>query len=139
MCFVSGTSVDTPNGSVPIEVLTGADSVVGYSLESHQVVNTSATTRSSSWASHVVHILLRRETITCTQEHPFWVIDRGWVMAGALNPGDSLLDRNGDGVVVDGVTYESLQTPVRVYNLTVSSVHTYFVGQSGVLVHNKPR
>lgn len=28
-------------------------------------------------------------------------------------------------------------TPVKVYNLTVDEFHTYFVGENGVLVHNR--
>lgn len=43
---------------------------------------------------------------------------------------------NGEHVVVEAVQHEILESPVKVYNFEVEDFHTYFVGDSGVLVHN---
>jgi len=43
---------------------------------------------------------------------------------------------NGEYVVVEFVQHEILETPVKVYNFEVEDFHTYFVGESSVLVHN---
>ena len=43
---------------------------------------------------------------------------------------------NGKLVVVEQVQHELLESPVTVYNFEVEEFHTYYVGDSGVLVHN---
>lgn len=43
---------------------------------------------------------------------------------------------NGEYVVVEKVQHELLENPVTVYNFQVEDYHTYYVSDSGVLVHN---
>ena len=43
---------------------------------------------------------------------------------------------NGEYVVIEQVQHELLESPVKVYNFEVEGFHTYFVGNSSVLVHN---
>ena len=43
---------------------------------------------------------------------------------------------NGEYVVVEEVQHELLESPVKVYNFQVEDYHTYYVSDSGVLVHN---
>ena len=38
--------------------------------------------------------------------------------------------------VVEQVQHEILEAPITVYNFEVADFHTYYVGDSGVLVHN---
>ena len=92
----------------------------------------------SAYTSVLVHVYLERETIVCTGQHPFWVPGRGWTEAGELEPGDELRNVQGDGVPVLRVENETLCYPIRVYNITVSPDQTYFIGESHILVHNKP-
>lgn len=61
----------------------------------------------------------------------------GWTYAIKLSAGDILLLSNGEYVVVEKVQHEILESPVKVYNFEVEDFHTYFVGESSVLVHNK--
>ncbi len=75
------------------------------------------------------------ETIDTTSNHPFYVEDEGWVAAGDLEIGDTLVTADGDEVEVTDVEIEKLAEPVLVYNLEVEDFHTYFVGEYGVLVH----
>ena len=59
-----------------------------------------------------------------------------WVDAGDLEVGDQLEQADGSSAVVDGV--ESRREVVRVHNLTVEGIHTFYVlaGNTELLVHN---
>ena len=43
---------------------------------------------------------------------------------------------NGEYVIVEQVQHELLETPVATYNFEVADFHTYYVGNTSVLVHN---
>jgi len=76
------------------------------------------------------------EQVEVTQEHPFWVVDKGWVLASDLQIGDEMRTRNGVAARIQEI--DRLCAKAFVYNITVDSCHTYFVGTMGILVHNKP-
>ncbi len=85
----------------------------------------------------LVDIGVGGDVLTATDRHPFWVDNEGrWVDAGALEPGDRLLLADGSSAAVMGV--DDRVEVVRVHNLTVEGIHTYFVeaGGAAVLVHN---
>lgn len=84
----------------------------------------------------VVHVTVNDETFTCTEEHPFYVEGKGWVNASALHAGMVVWLADGTKAIIEDVTIEYLDTPIAVYNFKVEDFHTYFVGYSGVLVHN---
>ena len=76
----------------------------------------------------------RFETISTTDEHPFWIEGgRGFVRADELSPGDVLKAATGQSIV-QGLSISGERTTV--YNLTVDDAHTYLVGPDGVWVHN---
>lgn len=68
------------------------------------------------------------ETLVTTQEHPFYVEGKGFVPAGSLCIGNSIVTRAGPPLVVKSVTW----------NRRVEDDHTYFVGKTngGTWVHN---
>ncbi len=136
-CFVAGTKVQTPEGEANIESLTVDDRVATYDAETGRDGAARIGDVFTGVATDLVHITIPNETLTCTPEHPFWVIGRGWVAAGRLIRGDALLDIEGQQVLILGVERESLCKPVRIYNITVDECHTYFIGKSKILVHNK--
>ena len=73
--------------------------------------------------------------IGSTANHPFWSEDRqDFVQAGSLNPGEHL--RLADGRTTTLERAEPIAEHLPVYNLEVDGEHVYFVGESGVLVHN---
>lgn len=76
------------------------------------------------------------ETVSATHNHPIWVDGSGWLEAIDLRVGDRLMAPDGDLVHVAEVSVR--QVDEAVYNLTVASVHTYYVlaGTVPVLVHN---
>ena len=73
------------------------------------------------------------ETIETTREHPFYIVDRGFVKAGELGVGTSIVTRAGPTVQLVSATSGAAQ---KVYNFEVEDYHTYFVGQGEVWVHN---
>jgi hypothetical protein len=84
----------------------------------------------------LVHIHVGGEEIITTPEHPFYVPQKGWTSAIQLRAGDILLQHNGQYIVVEQVQHEILEAPIEVYNFEVADFHTYYVSDTGVLVHN---
>ncbi|MEO1290471.1 MAG: polymorphic toxin-type HINT domain-containing protein, partial [Chloroflexota bacterium] len=81
-----------------------------------------------------LEIVIDGETLHTTAEHPFFVPERGWVEAGQLNIGDLVRAADGSCGAVDSVTM--IDEPQTMYNLTISLVATYLVGEQGWVVHN---
>ncbi|MFD5937270.1 polymorphic toxin-type HINT domain-containing protein, partial [Streptomyces sp. NPDC060333] len=76
-------------------------------------------------------------TITATDIHPFWVENRHtWVDAADLKTGDRL--RTPEGELKELIGLRAWTERIRVHNLTVDDLHTYYVlaGATPVLVHN---
>jgi hypothetical protein len=84
----------------------------------------------------LVHLFVNGEEIVCTPSHPFYSPVKGWTDAVHLCAGDILVLVNGEYVVVEKVQHEILEAPVTVYNFQVKDYHTYYVANTGVLVHN---
>ena len=75
-----------------------------------------------------------KETITTSDEHPFWVDKKGWVNAKDLKAGDKLKSSKGKLLKISSVRTQKSRAVV--YNFTVADYHTYFVSNLGVWVHN---
>ena len=142
VCFVAGTLVLTETGQEPIETITEGEYVYATDPETgesgyKQVVQTYV-----NETNELVHVKTDGDEIVCTREHPFYVPVRGWTAACDLRAGDILVRSNGEYVVVESVEHELLEAPIAVYNFEVEDFHTYYVGDTSVLVHNdctKPR
>ena len=87
-------------------------------------------------SDELIHIHVNKEEIVATPLHPFYVIEKGWIGAVDLRAGDILVLQNGEYVIVELVQHEILEAPIAVYNFEVEDFHTYYVGESSVLVHN---
>ena len=99
-----------------------------------------------SWGHKTGH----DETLTCTPEHPLYVQEQGWVEAGSLGIGTSIVSRAGPALEVTDLTWQKNKAQelaagtgsslggYTVYNLTVEDDHTFFVGTAGggTWVHN---
>ncbi|MEK8019041.1 MAG: Hint domain-containing protein, partial [Candidatus Parabeggiatoa sp.] len=133
--FTAETLVHTQRGLITIAEVQIGDQVWSYNEE----------TGEQQW-NEVVHLiqgeqeydlvvltLENDEIIEATNEHPFYVVEKGWVGAENLTQGDVLLLKEGNIKVV-ALVREQRKTVV--YNLTVANAHNYFVGSDGVLVHN---
>lgn len=76
-------------------------------------------------------------TLNATDGHPFWVDNQHrWLDAKDLKAGDRL--RTPEGELREVVNTRAWTESRKVYNLTVSGIHTYYVlaGHTPVLVHS---
>ena len=136
VCFVQGTLISTDEGQIPIEEIKLGDRVWAWDEETGVVALKPVVETYINECSELIHLSLNGEIITCTPNHPFYVPQKGWTEAVHLRAGDILVLLNGEYVVLEKVQHELLEAPVTVYNFQVEDYHTYFVGESGVRVHN---
>jgi hypothetical protein len=73
------------------------------------------------------------EVIRTTPPHRFFTVERGIVAASELQVGDRLQTLSGDPRTTVGIEAGPETT---VHNLTVEGLHTFFVGEAAVWVHN---
>jgi hypothetical protein len=134
-CFVGGTPVLTPNGERAIETLQAGDIVMVYDTATNAMRPSAITTVERKSTSRLRHLVLADDTsISTTDEHRFWT-GRGWVPAGSLEPGDTLLNEHGAWVALAETSNEELAVAIPVYNIHVAdSAHTFFA--DGVVAHN---
>ena len=135
-CFVAGTLVTTEDGQEPIEEIEVGDKVLSEDETTGEVAVKTVTETYINETDELIHICVNGETLSATPTHPFYVDKLGWTLARSLRAGDVLVLSNGELVTVEWVQHEILESPIKVYNFEVEDFHTYFVGESSVLVHN---
>ena len=95
--------------------------------------------------SEIILLTIDGETLETTAEHPFYVMEAApwlhigqvagrWVDAGELELGGDVRRIDGSTGDVESVVVVPVQQWM--YNLTVETAHTFFVGQQRWLVHN---
>ena len=135
-CFIAGTVISTQLGKKAIEDVKVGDMVYSENPETGEKGLKRVVQTFENETDELVHIKVNGEEIVTTPEHPFYVPRQGWTEAIKLRAGDILVLVNGKEVVVEKVQHEILETPIKVYNFEVEDYHTYYVSNSGVLVHN---
>ena len=140
-CFVAGTMVTTATGLVAIEMIQPGDVVLAADEETGEVTYKEVIRTFVNTTDEITHVTIsdsegQTEVIDSTPQHPFYVEGKGWVEASALHAGMTIWFANGTKGTVEDISNEGLEEPVTVYNFEVADFHTYFVGESGVLVHN---
>ncbi|MEJ2693181.1 MAG: polymorphic toxin-type HINT domain-containing protein [Candidatus Thiodiazotropha sp.] len=133
--FTRDTLVNTNNGLVKIQDIKIGDLVWSYNEkdetnEYRKVIH--LIQRTNEYRLINVH-LEDGTTIEATELHPFFV-NSEWVDARDLKVGDRLHLTSGKTMIVKSLS--EVVKSATVYNLTVEGNHNYFVGDSGVLVHN---
>jgi len=157
-CFVAGTLVQMADGSrKPIQQVQVGDQVLSRDPATGKDEARTVTATIERHAPSVVDVTLhdaktgKAETLTCTPEHPLYVQGQGWVEAGSVGVGTSIVSRAGPALQVTDLTWEKNKAEdlaagtagsslggYTVYNLTVEEDHTFFVGTTGggTWVHN---
>ncbi|MCP3999024.1 MAG: hypothetical protein GY722_28770, partial [bacterium] len=138
-CFVAGTLITTATGLRPIEEIEVGDLVWARSEATgeqalRRVVQLFVTPDQPVLKLEIEAPNGTSEVLGTTREHPFWVEELGWVPASRLRPGDRLVSNTGGWLRVRQVRGSPRRETV--YNFEVSEDHTYFVGETGVWVHN---
>ncbi|WP_189185197.1 Hint domain-containing protein [Streptomyces albiflavescens] len=130
-CFAAGTPIVTPDGLIPIEEIQPGDMVTSAGRTGGPIgraVERTFHSRQDSW----VDLEFPDETVTCTPNHRFYLED--WTPAHELRPGDFLVNSEGKRTELLGVSQRFMKTTA--HNLRVQRSHTYFVGRTGLWVHN---
>ena len=135
-CFTAGTLILTTNGLISIETVVQGDKVLSFNPKNQEVSEQLVEETFVNQSSQLIHIQVNNETITTTPNHPFYVPQKGFVNAIELRAGDILCTVNGEYVIVEQIQHEILESPIEVYNFRVADNHTYFVGNTGIGVHN---
>ncbi|WP_051206028.1 polymorphic toxin-type HINT domain-containing protein [Butyrivibrio sp. FC2001] len=136
-CFVAGTQIKTPEGNKNIEDIEVGDDVYScnYCTGEQGIKDVADVFVHDS--NIIVNVEFDDENICTTYEHPFYVLGEGFKAAAELQIGDSLCLLDGTNRNVESISFSYSDTPVRVYNFEVEDWHTYYVSDTGVLVHNK--
>ena len=164
-CFIAGTTILTSLGTNAIESLTPGEEVISFNTFFQKTscqkilrkftgkvttvldmlivrVTLSSKTESEGTSYETIPIQLNHYTeknaitITCTPEHPFWIVDKGWQKAVDIKPMSRLLSKKNHTVYVNSICTRDCSSST-VYNLEVDGDHTYFISDFEVLVHNK--
>jgi hypothetical protein len=135
-CFIAGTEITLANGDVKnIEDVAVGEEVLTYNEDKKETEAGVVGDLKKHEVQSVIRLTLDNENvIVTTEEHPFYVVDAGWVKAGELQPLDVCLKEDGKESLISSV--EVLEEKHEVFNLlSVSENHNFFA--NGILVHNK--
>lgn len=148
--FVPGTLVLMADGTRrPIEEVRLGDVVLATDPDTGETSSrTVVATIVGEGDKHLVEVTVDTDgprgdatgLVIATGNHPFWVEStRRWTDAADLRAGDAVRTPDGERRTV--VALHQRTERLRVHNLTIEGVHTYYVaaGDADVLVHNKNR
>ena len=136
-CFTGDTLVAAEDGQKRIDKIEAGDKVWAYDIFTGETeLKKVLTVYVHDDVTEILHLHTTSGDVDTTTNHPFYVSGRGWVAAGDLNVGDEAYLIDGSAAYVTGAELERFTEPVKVYNLEVADIHTYFVGDKAVLVHN---
>ena len=142
-CFVAGTLVSLSTGKlVPIQSIKVGDEVLSRNPVGKSAISAQ---KNKLIPEKVLKLYIHRRntmiltfsdhtTLTTTSGHKFWVDGVGFIIAGKLAIGSSIVTRAGPDLrLIRKVYTHKTQT---VYNFEVAFTHTYFVGHDSLWVHN---
>jgi RHS repeat-associated protein len=141
--FVGGTKVLMADGSArPIDEIKVGDKIRNQAPgeatpQEHAVQRVIITRNDHDFVDLTIATPQGPRTLTTTFHHKFWdVTARTWTEAADLAPGHLLQDEGSatSAILAVGLRHDSVLT----YDLTIDSLHTYYVqaGDDPVLVHN---
>ncbi|MCP4986708.1 MAG: hypothetical protein GY928_11825 [Colwellia sp.] len=142
--FTGDTLVHTEQGLVPIQDIKIGDKVHAFAEwgtegalgeKSQHRIDAVTDIITNTKEYQLVQLTLNSgEVIETTDQHPFYILGRGWVEAEDLQIGQPLYRGDLGTIAIAKITRETRVETV--YNLTVAKSHTYYVGVDKVLVHN---
>ncbi len=138
--FKADTLVATPNDLKPIAELEVGDYVMSRDEATGQVKAKKITHKFVEWHDNDVRELtvnswnINEEIIITSDEHPFYVVGKGFVPAKALKPNDLVF--NIDLKLLTVVSNKRIEQSMQMYNFEVEDFHTYAVSDERVWVHN---
>ena len=127
-CFTGDTLVATEDGEKRIDEIAVGDYVWAEDTVTGEQVLKRVSKVYVKETDHLIHIgTSTGEDIETTENHPFYIEERGWVAASELEEGETLHTEDGDIVTVTYNHDEWLKEPVKVYNLEVEGLYVFML------------
>jgi hypothetical protein len=138
-CFVGRTPILTPDGYRRIEDFKAGDAILSRPEDKpDDSTRASFVEEVFRLSARILELRVSGQLIETTDEHPFFVVGRGWTAAKDLKDGDVLVGDDTKTSVVESTDVTGRTEDV--FNLRVAVDHTYFVGDQhwgfSVWVHN---
>jgi hypothetical protein len=135
-CFAEGTLVSLGNGGLQVIERIALDDLIASRDESSGQNCAGRVTH--TWAhrgKNTIDLTLETgERVRTTAVHRIFAVGKGIVPAAELRVGDRVETLAGVALAIVNITPGP--NNMTVHNLTVEGLHTYFVGEAGVWVHN---
>ncbi|CAI6082969.1 hypothetical protein PAECIP112173_03744 [Paenibacillus sp. JJ-100] len=133
-CFTAGTQVLTDKGEKNIEDIEVGDKVLAKDDETGEMAYKEVEWLFQRDVEETYNITVGGEVITTTDEHPYWIVGKGWVEARNLVVGNVLLTSDNKELIIENI--EVKKEHKTVYNFMVKDYHSYFVSNHRVWTHN---
>jgi len=139
ICVPEDTLIDTTRGRLKIKDIVESDSdveVLSYNHQKNVIEYKPILKTFKRKATRLLRLYSNEEYIECTENHPVFVLTKGYISAKKVGFLDKILALNKGQVVEKFITkIERLpEQQIDVYNLEVTDNNNYFA--NGVLVHN---
>lgn len=131
--LIQGTLVKTPYGLVPIEQLCVGDVVL--SLKDNRVIENHVIAIVSRAISESYEITTPTSSLRVSPNQHFYDPEiNQWIAASQITLHTKFLDANGNCSLCLSCNY--IKQEILVYELSLSSPHTFFITQAEIVVHN---
>ncbi|MFC1645072.1 alpha-2-macroglobulin family protein [Patescibacteria group bacterium] len=128
-CFAEGTRVLMSGGEEKnIEDVSVGEYVLTRTRDSQELISARVLKAHSIEVGGYLNI---NDVLHVTDNHVLWV-NGSWKSAGDVEIGDLVVDRNGNNIEVNSLSWQ--RKNIEVYNLEVEEEHSYFA--NGIWVHN---
>lgn len=134
-CFAAGTKVAVENGYKNIEDIKPGDYVYSYNLDTNKKELKKVLETFIHQKDEIYTLKVNNQLIYTTEEHPFYVINKGWINAEKLKFNDKLLSIKTGPTNIQNISKRNNKTYV--YNFEVEDYHNYLITKEELLVHNK--
>jgi hypothetical protein len=136
-CFARGTEVWTQTGRVAIEKIKVGDRVLSQDVETGELCYKPVLRVTVRPPHERIQATFASDSLVATPGHPVWINGKGWRLFRELEAGEVLHSLSG-GVPIASVDRAEIRSGAdpNSYNLVVADFSTYFVGESGILVHD---
>jgi RHS repeat-associated protein len=132
--FSAETDVLTRGGTKDIAAIEVGDYVLAWNEADGTLGYYRVTAVMTHQDQVLTELIVDGEWLETTPEHPFYVEGQGWTPAADLHFGDQIYQA--DGTTGRVWLKWNVHKPQEMYNLTVDTAHTFFVGKGQWLVHN---
>lgn len=135
-CFTGDTKVAVENGYKNIKDIKVGDLVYSYNLDIQEKELKPVTKVFKHKKNELYTLKVNNRIINTTEEHPFYVVNKGWKEAKKLDFSDKLLSLKNGAFYIESIKIHQFDK-VDVYNITVKDNHNYLITDQEFLVHNK--